>query len=178
MLAVTDHDLGDTDLACAAERLVQNCVGFFPTLLRFEKIWPVEKLRIDLFQIHKVRDVNGVRGLNAHLLEVLILHDNVTASFVFEPLYDLVGWHFFRVGFRHFLVSNRAKIAGTKLSKAKLFFARGRINRHGNINQPKADAAFPNRSHKKCFSHSRLALSITEASIPPAEIALQLPESA
>src|SRR5262249_53699242 len=106
---------GDTDLARAAQRLVQNRVSFFPTLLRFEEIWPVEKLRIDLFQIYEVGDIDRMRGLDPHLLEVLVLQNNVTAALIFKTLHDLVGRNLFRVGFCDLLVSDRAEIARPKL---------------------------------------------------------------
>src|SRR5437899_4906562 len=101
MLAVTDHDLGNTDLAGPTQRLVQNCVSFFPTLLRFEEIRPVEKLRIDLFQIHEIGDVDRMRGLDPHLLKVLILYNNITDALIFKPLHDLLGWDFFWISFRY-----------------------------------------------------------------------------
>src|SRR2546429_3701157 len=147
MFTVADDNLGNTDLARPAECLMQNCVGFFPTLLRLQEIWSVEELRIDLFQVNEVGDVNGMRRLDSHLFKVLILHHNIIAALIFEAFYDLLGRNLFRVGFRHLFVSNGAEIAGTKLSKAKLFLAFGRKNRHWNINQPEADAAFPDGSH-------------------------------
>src|SRR5437762_491426 len=147
MFTIADHHFGDTDLTGPAERLMQNGVGFFSTFLRLQEIRPVEKLWINLFQIHEIGDVNGMRGLDPNLLKILILHDDITTALVFEALHNLIGWNFLRVGLRDLFVSDWAEIAGTKLPKAKLFLARGRVNRHRNINQPKADAAFPNRSH-------------------------------
>src|SRR4029450_10894701 len=134
MLTVADHDLGNADLAGPAKRLMQNCVSFFPTLLRLEEIWLVEKLRIDLLQIHEIGDIDGMRGLDAHLLEVLVLHYNVTTALEFEALYDLVGWNFLRVRFRHLFVSDLTEIARTKLPETNLLLSRGGINRHWNIN--------------------------------------------
>src|SRR5436190_10916018 len=147
MLAIADHDLGNANFTGPAERLMQNCIGFLPTLLRLEKIWLVEKLGIDLLQINEVRNIDGMRGLDPHLLEVLVLQHNVMAALVLEAFHDLVGWNFLCIRFRHFFVPDRAKVAGTKLSKTNLLFARGRINRHRNVNQPEANAAFPSRTH-------------------------------
>src|SRR4029077_2258247 len=102
-----------------------------------------EKLRIDLLQVHEVGNIDGMCGLDPHLLEVLVLHYNVTAALVLEAFYDLVGGNFLRGRFRHLLIFNRAEIAGTKLPKTNLLFTRGWINRHRDINQPEANAAFP-----------------------------------
>src|SRR5438477_8415215 len=147
MFAIADHHLGNTNFARPAERLVQNCVGFLPAFLRFKEIWLVEKLRIDLLQINEIGNVNRMGGFDAHLLEVLILHYNITTALEFEALYDLVGWNFLRVRFRHLFVSDWTEIAGTKLPETKLLLSRGGINRHRNIDQPEADAAFPDGSH-------------------------------
>src|SRR5215475_9027110 len=152
MFSIANHDLGNTDFARAAQCLVQNCVSFFPAFLRLKEIRLVEKLRIDLLQIDEICDVDRMCGFNAHLLEVLIFHHNITTALEFEALYDLVGWNFLRVRFRHLFVSDRTEIAGTKLPETKLLLACGRINRHWNVNQPEADAAFPDGTHtRECF---------------------------
>jgi hypothetical protein len=95
MFTVADHDLGNADLAGSAERLMQNRVSFFPTLLRLEKIWLVEKLRIYLLQIYEVGNIDRMCGLDPNLLKVLVLHYNVTAALVLEAFHDLIGWNFF-----------------------------------------------------------------------------------
>src|SRR5262249_28044718 len=106
-----------------------------------------------------------MRGLDAHFLEVLILHHNITTPLVFEAFYDLVGWTFFRVRFRDLFVSDRTEIAGTKLPETKLLLSRGGINRHWNVNQPKADAAFPDRTPTgECFP---IALGLSTLTSPP-----------
>src|SRR5207248_2754648 len=95
VLAVADYDFGNTNLARAAQRLVQNRICFFATLLRLEKVRFVEKLGIDLLQFDEVRNVDGMRGFDPDLLEVLLLHNNVAAALVFESLNDLLGWNLF-----------------------------------------------------------------------------------
>src|SRR5436189_5744822 len=147
MFTVADDNLSNTDLARPADCLMQNCVGFFPTLLRLQEIWSVEELGIDLFQVNEVGDVNGMRRLDSHLFKVLILHHNIIAALIFEAFYDLIGGDFLRVGLRDLFISDWAEIAGTKLPEAKLFLRCLRINRHRNVNQSEADAAFPDRSH-------------------------------
>src|SRR5215813_1954434 len=93
-----------------------------------------------------------MRGLDAHLLEVLILHHNITTALVFEALHDLVGRNFLGVRFRNLFVFNGTEIAGTKLPETKLLFSRGGIDRHWNVNQPEANAAFPDGAHTgECF---------------------------
>src|SRR4029077_4075831 len=166
MLTVADDNLSNTNFPRPAECLMQDCVSFFSAFLGLEEIRPVEELRIDLFQINEVGDVNGMRGLDSDLFKVLILQHNIMTALIFEAFYDLIAGDFLRVGFRHLFISNGAEIARTKLSKAKLFLARGRINRHRDINQPEADTALPDGSHmgfKECFFHSWLPLSITDA---------------
>src|SRR5215470_10536367 len=152
MLSIADHHLGDTNLTRSVKRLMQNCVGFFPALLRLKEIWLVEKFWIDLLQVYEIGDIDGMRGFDAHLLEVLIFHHNVPTAFVFKAFHDLIGGNLLRVGFRHFFVFDRTEIAGTKLPETKLLLSRGWINGHGNVDQPKADAAFPDGAHtRECF---------------------------
>ena len=74
--------------------LCKTCVSFLPAFLRLKEIRLVEKLRIDLLQINEIGNVDRMSGFDAHLLEVLILHHNITAALEFEALYDLVGWNF------------------------------------------------------------------------------------
>jgi hypothetical protein len=68
-------------------------------------------------------------------------------TLVFETLYDLFGWNFLRVRFRHLFVFDRTEIAGTELPETKLLLSRSGINRHWNVNQAEADASFPNGAH-------------------------------
>ena len=187
MFAITDHNFRNTNLSCAAQRLVQNCIGFLPTFLRLQEIWPVEKLRIHLFQTHEIGDVDRMRGFDPHLLEILILQDNIPAALILEAFYDLVAWNFLGVRLGNFFVSDWAEVARTQLPKADLFLACGRINGHGDINQPKADAAFPDGAHMGfeplfhtatmvCQPSGRLAWpAVKEAAH---QIALQLLETA
>src|SRR5262245_19570269 len=152
MLSIADHHLGDTNLTRSAKCLMQNCVGFFPALLRLKEICLVEKFRIDLLRVYEIGDVDGIRDVPPHLIEGLIFHHNVTTSFIFKAFYDLIGGNLPRVGFRHFFVFDRTEIAGTKLPETKLLLSRGWINGHGNVDQPKADAAFPDGAHtRECF---------------------------
>src|SRR5215467_1112519 len=93
-----------------------------------------------------------MRGLDSHLFEVLIFHHNITAALVFESFYDLVCWNFLGVCFRHLLISDRTKIAGTKLPEAELLLAGGWVNGNRDVNQAEADAAFPDGTHtRECF---------------------------
>src|SRR2546430_17287158 len=121
MFTVADDNLGNTDLARPAECLVQNCVGFFPTLLRLQEIWSVEELRIDLFQVNEVGDVNGMRRLDSHLFKVLILHHNIIAALIFEAFYDLIGGGFLRVRPPDLFFSDWAEIAWTNGPEDKIF---------------------------------------------------------
>src|SRR5215212_10150933 len=121
MLAATDHNFGDTNLPGTAKRLVQNCISFLAAFLRFEKIRPVEKLRIDLLQIHEIGDVDRMRRLDLYFFKVLVLQNNVTTTLIFETFDDLLGWNFFRIGLCHLFVPDRTQIAGAELSEAKLF---------------------------------------------------------
>ena len=95
VLAIADNDFGNADLGRAAERLVQNRVRFLPAFLRLQKIWLIEKLRIDLLQLDKVSDVDGMRGFDPDLLEILRFHDDVAATLVLEAFYNLIGRYFF-----------------------------------------------------------------------------------
>src|ERR1700748_2470976 len=103
--------------------------------------------------------------LDAHFLEVLILHHNIMTALEFEALYDLVGWNFLRVRFRHLFVFDWTEIAGTKLPETKLLLSRGGINRHWDVNQAEADAAFPDGTHTgECFP---IALCLSTLTSPP-----------
>src|SRR5438876_11370511 len=130
MFAIADHHLGNTNFARSADRLVQDGVSFLPTFLRLKEIRLVEKLRIDLLQINKIGNVDRMGGFDAHLLEVLILHHNITTALEFEALYDLVGCDFLRVRFRHFSLSDWTALAVTKLPRTTLLLSRGGRSRH------------------------------------------------
>jgi hypothetical protein len=94
------------------------------------------------------------------------------AALEFEALYDLVGWNFLRVRFSHLFVSDGTEIAGTKLPETKLLLSRGGINRHWDVNQPEADAAFPDGTHTgECFPKA-LCLSTLTGSPPAARLPL------
>src|SRR5215469_16044459 len=147
VLSITDHNLGDANLARSAQGLMQNRVSFLAAFLWLQEIRLIEVLWVDLFQLDEVGDVDGMRRFDPNLFEVLFLHDNVTAALVLEAFHDMAGRDLFGVSLRDFLVFDWAKIAGTQLPKTNLFFARSGINRHWNVNQPKTDAAFPDRTH-------------------------------
>src|SRR6516165_7087396 len=109
-----------------------------------------------------------MRGFDAHLLKVFIFHHNVATALIFEALYDLVGRHFLRVGFRYLFVSDWTEVAGTKLPETNLLLSRGGVNRNRNVNQPEADAAFPDGTHtRECFPIA-LCLSTLTNLQPPA----------
>src|ERR1700681_171194 len=101
-----------------------------------------------------------------NLLKILVLQDDVAAPFVLEPLHDLVGRDFFCVRLGNFFVLDRAEIGGTELPETKFLFARGRVNSHRDIHQPKADAAFPDGTHMAGLplSHTEPCLSIATES--------------
>src|SRR5215813_8198774 len=167
MLAIADYYLGDTNFSRSAERLVQDCVSFLPAFLRLKEIWLVEELRIDLLQIDEIGNVDRMRRFDTHLLEILILHHNVTTALEFEALYDLVGWNLLRVRFRHLFVSDRTEIAGTKLPETKLLLPRSGINRNRNVNQTEADAAFPDGTHtRECFPIALYLSTLTNLQSP------------
>src|ERR671919_1622569 len=167
MLAVANDDFGNADLTRATERLVQNSVSFFPALLRLQKIRFIEELWVNLFQINEIGDVDGMSGLDSNLLEILLIHDDITAAFVLEPFYDLIGGDFFGIGLGDLFVFDRAEIARPKLAKANFLFARGRINRHRDINQPKADTAFPDRTHIAGAASPTLPSACQPSSLSP-----------
>src|SRR4026209_1059152 len=107
-------------------------------------------------------------GFDSHLLEVFIFHQNITTALVFKALNDLVGWNFLGIRFCYLFVFDRTEIARTKLSEAKLLLSRGGITRDRNVDQPKADAAFPDRTHtRECFPIA-LCLSTFTNLQPPA----------
>src|SRR5437868_1152973 len=83
----------------------------------------------------------------------------------------------FRVRLGNFFVLDRAEIGGTELPETKFLFSRGRVNSHWNINQPEADAAFPDGTHMAGlpFSHTEPCLSIaTQSGRLPRRITLQV----
>src|SRR5437764_3525773 len=107
-----------------------------------------------------------MRRFDLYFLKVLVLQNNVTAALVFETFDDLVGWNFFRVSLRHLFVPNWTKIAGAKLSEAKLFLARGWIDCHRNVHQSEANTPFPDGSHMGLFSHSSAGVSTLSVAGP------------
>src|SRR6266567_4713072 len=91
-------------------------------------------------------------GFDPDLLKILVTQNNIAAPFVLESFNDLIGRDFFCVSLRDLFVLDRAKIGGTELTKTDLLLARGRVNSHRNVNQPEADATFPNRTHMADYS--------------------------
>src|SRR5437588_12946828 len=87
--------------------------------------------------------------LDLDLGEVFFLQDNITSALVFEPFHDLVRGDFLRVGFRDFLILNRAQVGGAKLPETELFFAGRRIDGYRNVNETEADTALPNSTHSR-----------------------------
>ena len=87
---------------------MQNCVGLLPPFLRLKEIRLVEKLRINLLQIHKIGDVDRVRRFNADFLEVFVFHHDVTTLLELEAFYDLIGRHFLGIGLGDLFVFDRA----------------------------------------------------------------------
>src|SRR5207237_2687369 len=147
MFAIANHDFGNADLARPTKSLVQDRVSFLATLLWLQKIWLIEKLGIDLLQLDEIGDVDGMSGFDPDLLKILVTQNNIAAALVLEPLYNLVGRDFFGVGLGDLFILDRAQIGGTELTKTDLLLAGGRVDSHRNVNQPEADAAFPDGTH-------------------------------
>src|SRR5712691_6061880 len=81
------------------------------------------------------------------LLKILVTQNHIAAVLVLESFNDLIGRDFFGVSLRDLFILDRAKIGGTELTKTDLFLAGGRVDSHRNVNQPEADAAFPDGTH-------------------------------
>ena len=128
IFAIADHDLGNPDFASSTQGLVQERVSFFAAFLRLEKVGLIEKLRIDLLKIDKVRNVDRMGRFDFNLLEVFVVQNNIAAALIFETFHDLIGRHFFHIGLGNLFVFDRAKIAAAQLSKTELLFPRGRVN--------------------------------------------------
>ena len=108
------HDLGDADLAALRQRVAQKHISFIPTLLRFEVVRFVKKHRIDLFDIDKILDVDGLCRLQIDPLKVFVLEHDEFPLLVFVTLDDFVPRYFLAVGFRDAFVIDRAKILGSQ----------------------------------------------------------------
>src|SRR5436853_6728967 len=88
-------------------------------------------------------------GFDPDFRKILFLKNNEPAPFVLEPFYDLVRRHFLLVRVRDFFVADRAEVRGSQLTETELLFPGRRINRYRNVDEAKADTAFPNRTHSR-----------------------------
>src|SRR5882724_4598802 len=144
VFAVAYNDLGNADLAGTAQRFMQKCIRLLAAFLGFEKIRLVKEFGVDSLQVNEIGDVDRMSGLDANLFEILIAHDDVATALVLEAFDNLVRGNLLHVCFRDLLIFDGTKIGPAQLSKTEFFLARGGINRDRNVNQPKADTAFPN----------------------------------
>src|SRR5205807_2232209 len=87
--------------------------------------------------------------LDLDLGEVFFLQDNIASALVFETFHDLVRGDFFRVGFRDFLILDRAQVGSAELPETELLFLGRRIDGYRNVNETEADTALPNSTHSR-----------------------------
>src|SRR4051794_23741121 len=149
IFAVADHHFRNADFPGADERLVQKRVRLFAAFLRLEEVGLVEEFRIDLCLFDEISDVDRVRRLDLHFREIFVLHDDEAAALVLETLHDFRRGHFFLINLGDLLIFDRAEVARAELPEAEFLLARGGVNGDRDVNEPEADAAFPNWSHKR-----------------------------
>src|SRR5947209_19524138 len=147
VLTITYHHFRDANLARSRQRLVEECIGFFASFLRLEKIGLVEKLRVDLGQVDEISDVDGVSRFDSHLRKIFFFQNDVAAAFVFKPLYDLVSRHFLLVHISDFFVTDGAEVSRPELAEAEFFLPGRRVDGYGNVDKAEADTALPDRAH-------------------------------
>ena len=87
--------------------------------------------------------------LDLDLGEVYFFQDNIASALVFEPFHDLVSRDFLRVGFRDFLILDRAQVGSAELPETELLFLGRRIDGYRNVNETEADTALPNSTHSR-----------------------------
>src|SRR5438132_11510394 len=85
VLPITDNDLGHADLAGTAQGLVQRSVSLHAILLRLQEIMLIKKFSINMIQLDKLGDINGMVGFNPYLFNILLLHHDIPYRLVFEP---------------------------------------------------------------------------------------------
>src|SRR5437762_14312710 len=117
VFTIADNDLGHADLAGTAQGLVQQSVSLLATLLWLQKIRLIKKFRIDLLQLHKVGDIDGMGGFNPYFFKIFIFQNDVAPTLVFEAFDDLIGGDFFQIGFGHLLVPDWAKVSRAQLAE-------------------------------------------------------------
>jgi hypothetical protein len=101
-------------------------------------------------------NVHRLRGLEINPLEIFVLEHDVIPLLVIVTLDDLFPGNFLAVLLGNALVIDGAQIALAQQTKLKFFSSRGGIKSDGNINQPEADAAFPDCSRiQKYFACRR-----------------------
>jgi len=147
VLAGFDDHLGDPRLARPAERLAQQSIGFGAFLLRFEIVRFVEENRINLFERHKLDDLDALSRLDVSPAEVLVLQDDKLSLFILIAFDDLVPRHLFGIGFGDAAVIDGAEIILAQQAKGQLLALRGRVQRDWDVDQAEANRAFPNRAH-------------------------------
>ena len=143
ILARFDHNLGDADLVAILKRVTQECIGFIAAFLRLKIVWLVEEDRVDLIQIHKILNIDRLGCFDINPVKVFFFQNDIFAFFVLVTFDDLVPRNFFAVLLRNTPVIHGTEIAFSQQTKLKFFAPRRRIKSDGNINEAKADAAFP-----------------------------------
>ena len=103
-----DDDFSDAHFIGSFERFAQNHVSFCAALFGAEKIGLIEKHRVDLIQLDKFLDIDGLIGSDLDPLEIFFADDDVLPLFVFVTLDDLLPRDFFAIFFSDALVFDGA----------------------------------------------------------------------
>jgi hypothetical protein len=119
--------------------------------LRLQIVWLVEKYRVDLFLFDEVLNIDSLRGLQIDSLKIFILQNDVFSLLVFVAFHDLVPGDFLAILFGNTLVIHGTQIAFAQQTELEFLASGGGIKSDWDINQPEADAAFPD-----CACHTQL----------------------
>jgi hypothetical protein len=82
-------------------------------------------------------------------LEILVFEHDELSFFVFVTLDHLVPRHLASVRLRDALVIHRARVARPQQPEPQLLPPCRRVQSHGNVDETKADRAFPKCAHER-----------------------------
>ena len=153
VLAGLDDDFRDPDLVRFCECLAEEDISLVAALLRLEVIRLVEIHRVDLLHGDKILDVDRLRRLEIDALEILFAQDDELSFRVLVAFHDLLPRHFLAVLLGNAFVVHWAQVPRPQEPKFQILPPRRRVNGDRDVNEPKADIAFPNRTHFMMKSH-------------------------
>ncbi|OPY67667.1 MAG: hypothetical protein A4E57_02193 [Syntrophorhabdaceae bacterium PtaU1.Bin034] len=94
MFPVSKDECADAHFPCFLQSFTKKGIGFPRLFCRFQVIWPFEKLRIDLFLVNKLDNIDCLGFADVRTLEILVFKDHVVPFPVLVAFYNVLERHF------------------------------------------------------------------------------------